>query len=85
VLMSHFWEDFLSGFFSVSMIMIPVTCWGSWPSPLESQRMVTWNDVSFNCWLTKLDDLRCCSCCRGSGSQREWPAGHPGQPQTRRG
>lgn len=54
--MSHFWEDFLSGFFSVSMMMMPVTCWGSWPSPLESQRMVTWGDVSFKSWLHVLQD-----------------------------
>jgi hypothetical protein len=72
--MSHFWEDFLSVFFSVSKIMIPVTCWGSWPLPLESQRMVTWDDVNFQVVVerdAKVDGLRCCSCCRGSGSRME--------------
>jgi hypothetical protein len=56
--MSHFWEDFLSGFFSVSMIMIPVTCWGSWPLPLDNQRMVTWDDVSFKSWLNEVRNRR---------------------------
>lgn len=36
--MSHFWEAFLSEFLTVSMTMIPVTCWGVWA---DFQRMVT--------------------------------------------
>jgi len=52
--MSHFWEAFLSGFFSVSMTMIPVTCWGSWPAPLDNQRIVTCGDVSFKSQLNHL-------------------------------
>jgi hypothetical protein len=52
--MSHFWEAFLSGFFSVSMTMIPVTCWGSWPVPLDTQRMVTWRYVSSKSLLYQL-------------------------------